>query len=140
MANILNTLGFTGSIAIVAIVAGVSVAVGHGGLVAAQPSQTAGMPQTHSPGPPLVLKSVSVELPTSDRAFPDGPGSEEINNNCLACHSAGMVLNQPALPEAAWASEVHKMVSVYKAPVSDQDAATIVAYLSRLKGGNVQSP
>jgi hypothetical protein len=140
MANIINSLGFTGSIAIAAIVAGVSVAVGHSGLVAAQPSQTAGVPQTNSAGPPLVLKSVSVELPTSDRTFPDGPGSTEVNNNCLVCHSAGMVLNQPAMPGAAWASEVHKMVSVYKAPVSDQDAAAIIAYLTRLKGTGSQSP
>src|SRR5579859_2625476 len=131
MANILNTLGFTGSVAIAAMVAGVSVAVGHGGVVAAEPDPA---------GPPLVLKSVSVELPTSDRAFPDGPGATEINNNCLVCHSAGMVLNQPALPAAAWAGEVHKMVSVYKAPVSDQDAAAIVAYLTRLKGAGAQSP
>ena len=139
MANILNSLGFTGSIAIAAIVAGISVAVGHGGVVAAQPRQTGGAPQVDSAGLPLVLKSVSVELPTSDRTFPDGPGATEINNNCLVCHSAGMVLNQPALP-AAWAGEVHKMVSVYKAPVSDQDAAAIVAYLTRLKGAGAQSP
>jgi len=140
MANILNTLGFTGSIAIAAIVAGISVAVGHGGVVAAQPRQTASAPQPDGVGIPLVLKSVSVELPTSDRTFPDGPGATEISNNCLVCHSAGMVLNQPALPAAAWAGEVHKMVSVYKAPVSDQDAAAIVAYLTRLKGANAQSP
>jgi hypothetical protein len=134
MANLLNNFGYPGSIAMAAIIAGVSVAVGLGGVIAAQPSQTASVPQTHSPGSPLVLKSVSVELPTSDRTFPDGPGSEEINNNCLACHSAGMVLNQPAMPKAAWESEVHKMVSTYKAPVSDQDAATIIAYLARIKG------
>jgi len=140
MANILNSLGFTGSIAMAAIVAGVFVAVGHGRVVAAQPSQTAGASQTDLPAPPLVLKSVSVELPTGDRMFPDGPGATEINNNCLVCHSAGMVLNQPALPAAAWAGEVHKMVSVYKAPVSDQDAAAIVAYLTRLKGASAQSP
>ena len=136
MANIFKSLGFTGSIAVAAIVAGASIAIGHGGLIAAPPNQTAGVSQTA----PLVLKSVSVELPTSDRSFPDGPGSTEINNNCLVCHSAGMVLNQPAMPETAWAGEVHKMASVYKAPVSDQDAATIVAYLTRLKGMGSQSP
>jgi hypothetical protein len=45
----------------------------------------------------LVLKSVTADLPFGDRMFPDGPGSEAVNNNCLACHSAGMVLTQPAL-------------------------------------------
>ena len=140
MSGILNALGFTGSIAIAAIVAGVSISIGHGGLVEVRPKQTAGISQAGSVGTPLVLKSISLELPTSDRTFPDGPGSAAINNNCLVCHSAGMVLNQPAMPEAAWAGEVHKMISVYKAPVSDQDAATIVAYLTHLKGANSQSP
>src|ERR1700761_7188229 len=102
MANLLNNFRFTGSIAMAAIIAGASVTVGVGGVVAAQPGQTARAPQSHSAGSPLVLKSVSVELPTSGRTFPDGPGAEEINNNCLTCHSAGMVLNQPALPEAVW--------------------------------------
>ena len=84
----------------------------------------------------LVLKSVSVDLPNGDRMFPDGPGAEAINNNCLVCHSAGMVLNQPALPKTAWAAEVHKMIATYKAPVSDADAAAIVDYLARTKGAD----
>jgi hypothetical protein len=140
MSGISNAPGFTGSIAIAAIIAGVSVSILHGGLVEAQPEQTGDVSRAGSAGSPLVLKSISLELPTSDRTFPDGPGSAAINNNCLVCHSAGMVLNQPAMPEAAWAGEVHKMISVYKAPVSDQDVATIVAYLTRFKGVNSQSP
>jgi hypothetical protein len=47
----------------------------------------------------LLLKSVNIELPNGDRMF-EGPGSDAANNNCLACHSAGMVLNQPALSKA----------------------------------------
>jgi cytochrome c2 len=35
----------------------------------------------------LSLKSVSVDLPPGDDMFPDGPGADAINNNCLACHS-----------------------------------------------------
>ena len=45
----------------------------------------------------LVLKTVNVVLPTSDRMFPDGPGSDVVNSYCLVCHSAGMVLSQPAM-------------------------------------------
>ena len=40
----------------------------------------------------LTLKSVSVDLPAGDRTLPDGPGADVANDNCLACHSAGMVL------------------------------------------------
>jgi hypothetical protein len=83
---------------------------------------------------PIALNSVTVDLPDSDRMFPDGPGSDAINNNCLACHSAGMVLNQPALPKAAWAAEVNKMINAYKAPVDPGDVDAIVDYLTRLKG------
>ena len=81
----------------------------------------------------LVLKSVSVELPDPGRMFPD-PGADAINNNCLACHSAGMVLNQPALPKATWQAEVNKMINVFKAPVAKEDVAAIVDYLARTKG------
>jgi cytochrome c553 len=83
---------------------------------------------------PLQLKSVKVDLPDSDKMFPNGPGSDAINNNCLACHSADMVLNQPALSKEAWAAEVNKMINNYKAPVAPEDVATIVDYLTSLKG------
>jgi hypothetical protein len=33
---------------------------------------------------PLELKSVKIDLPDSDKMFPDGPGSDAINNNCLS--------------------------------------------------------
>ena len=82
---------------------------------------------------PLVLKSVNVDLPDSDRMFP-GAGADAINNNCLACHSAGMVLNQPPLTKAAWQAEVNKMIHAYKAPVDPNDVTAIVDYLSRTKG------
>lgn len=86
------------------------------------------------PQPPSTLKSVSIDLPNGDRMFPEGSGSEAINNNCLACHSAGMVLNQPAMPRAAWETEVNKMINVYKAPVAAGDVPAIVAYLDSTKG------
>ena len=83
---------------------------------------------------PLELKSVKLDLPDSDRMFPDGPGSDAINNNCLACHSAGMVFNQPSLSKQAWATEVNKMINNYKAPIAPEDVGPIVDYLTALKG------
>ena len=94
----------------------------------------ASMPLVARAATPLQLKSVKIDLPDSDKMFPDGPGSDAINNNCLACHSADMVLNQPALSKQAWAAEVNKMINNYKAPVAPEDVATIVDYLSSLKG------
>lgn len=80
------------------------------------------------------LKSVSVELPPGDRMFPDGPGADAINSNCLACHSAGMVLNQPPLSKAQWQAEVNKMRTSYKAPIDPDAINDIVGYLTRTKG------
>jgi hypothetical protein len=82
----------------------------------------------------LELKPVKIDLPDSDRMFPDGPGADAINNNCLACHSAGMVLNQPALSKQAWTAEVHKMINNYKAPITPEDIDPIIGYLTTLKG------
>jgi hypothetical protein len=84
-------------------------------------------------GPPPTLKSVAVDLPDPGRMLP-GPGADAVNSNCLACHSAGMILNQPALPEAAWQAEVSKMIDVYKAPVTQKDVPAIVEYLTRTQG------
>jgi len=84
----------------------------------------------------LTMKSVSVDLPAGDRVFPDGPGADVANDNCLTCHSAGMVLNQPALPKAVWEAEVDKMRKVYKAPIDDKDIDAIVHYLISIKDAN----
>jgi mono/diheme cytochrome c family protein len=77
-----------------------------------------------------VFKPLSVELPPDVAAFPDGPNVAVVNRNCLACHSADMVLDQPRFPRATWAAEVTKMRNVYKAPITDADAALIVDYLA----------
>src|SRR5580704_7496828 len=71
------------------------------------------------------IKSTTVDLPAGDRMFPGGTSADAINNNCLACHSADMVLNQPTLPRATWEAEVHKMIKVYRAPVDEADLAAI---------------
>jgi hypothetical protein len=79
------------------------------------------------------FKSESVDVPFGDRTF-SSPDAEAINNNCLTCHSAGMVLNQPIMPRAIWQAEVEKMRTVYKAPIPEEDVKPIVDYLVQLKG------
>ncbi|HEV2301733.1 MAG TPA: hypothetical protein VGR91_09215 [Stellaceae bacterium] len=83
---------------------------------------------------PTKLASVAVTLPESTRALPDGPGVAVARSNCLGCHSAGMILNQPTLPKAAWEIEVNKMRNVYKAPVDEKAVPAIVDYLTAVKG------
>ena len=78
-----------------------------------------------------MLKTVNVDLPSGDRMFPRS-GAEAANNNCLACHSAGMVLTQPALSKAQWHEEVEKMRHAYKAPIDPKDVDPIVDCLAGL--------
>jgi hypothetical protein len=91
------------------------------------------VPHALAADPLKSITSVDVDLPFGDRMF-EGQGSDAINNNCLSCHSAGMVLNQPPLPREEWEAEVHKMRQAYKAPVPDEDVTPIVDYLMRIKG------
>jgi mono/diheme cytochrome c family protein len=82
------------------------------------------------------IKSTTVDFPAGDSLFPGGAIADAINQNCLACHSTDMVLNQPAFPKATWEAEVHKMINTYKAPVDSADIAPIVDYLVKTKGTN----
>jgi cytochrome c5 len=84
--------------------------------------------------PLTTLKSVKLDVPTSDATVPPGPGADAVNNNCLACHSADHLTTQPSLSRDAWDEVVHKMITAYKAPISQQDATAIVDYLARTKG------
>jgi hypothetical protein len=97
-------------------------------------SGVATMPLAAHAATSLELKPVKIDLPDSDKMFPAGPGSDAINNNCLACHSAGMVLNQPALSKQAWTAEVNKMIKNYRAPIAPEDVGAIVDYLTAFKG------
>jgi cytochrome c553 len=85
-------------------------------------------------GSEFAFKSISVDLPAGDRMFPKGPNSDVADANCLACHSAGMVLNQPALSRSQWQDEVNKMRTAYKAPIDQKDVDSIVDYLVSIKG------
>jgi mono/diheme cytochrome c family protein len=81
----------------------------------------------------ITLRSVGFDFPASDRGFPAEQGADLLTNNCTACHSAGMILNQPPLTRTEWTGEVNKMLHTYKAPIQEADVPGIVAYLASLK-------
>jgi hypothetical protein len=83
----------------------------------------------------VTLHSVNFTFPDPGRRFPGGSKADAINRNCLGCHSAGMVLTQPALSRSDWQSEVDKMRTSYKAPIDTADVPAIVNYLVALSGG-----
>ena len=79
------------------------------------------------------LKNMEIEFPPDSVALPAGPNLATVNRNCMACHSAEMILSQPVFTRAVWATEVTKMRNVYKAPIADADVEPILDYLTALK-------
>jgi hypothetical protein len=74
-------------------------------------------------------KPVAIVLPPQNVAFRDAPGVEVARKDCLACHSAEYVTQQPALSKTGWTNEVTKMRAAYGAAIPDADTDALVAYL-----------
>lgn len=72
---------------------------------------------------------MDIALPQDSIALPDRPGVEEVTANCTACHSADMILNQPALTRRQWQSTLTKMREVYKASIDSEAEPAILDYL-----------
>ena len=69
-------------------------------------------------------------LPPETAELKPGPGVETAAV-CTACHSADYIATQPpGKGKAFWQAEVQKMIKVYKAPIGEDDAATIAKYLA----------
>ena len=61
----------------------------------------------------------------------DGPGRAQVEANCGSCHSLDyVVMNSPFLDRNGWDGSVTKMIKVFGAPISAEDAKAIVDYLS----------
>jgi cytochrome c553 len=104
----------------------------------AQPAPAAETPPA-APAPSIVtgggvtLHSVNLSSPRSDNTFPGGAAADTINNDCLICHSAGMVLDQATLSRSDWQGMVDQMHNDFKAPFATQDSPAILDYLGNLK-------
>jgi cytochrome c5 len=68
-------------------------------------------------------------------ALADGAGRERVVAACSMCHSLDyIVMNSPFQDQAGWEKTVQKMVTVFGAPLTAEDTAAIVAYLSSRYG------
>ena len=68
-------------------------------------------------------------------ALKDGPGLAAFQANCNSCHSLDyVVMNSPFLDRAGWDAAVTKMIKVYGAPISADDAKAITDYLASAYG------
>ena len=91
-------------------------------------------PAKSAPMPSPAWTKVNVDLPASDAVFPSGPDADLANAHCLICHSAGMVLRQPALTKDQWRAEVVKMRSAFGALIPVEQVDALTEYLHLING------
>ena len=92
----------------------------------------------------VVAASLSIPVCAKDIQLPPDtvkltpsplPGYVKAQANCTMCHSAEYMRYQP--PSAArpyWDAMVHRMKTVFKAPIADADMPEIVDYLAKTYG------
>ena len=84
------------------------------------------------------LAAAMLAVVTCGSAFADEPlalkpghGGDMTNAYCNACHTSDyIVMNSPFLTSDGWKAEVTKMRKAFAAPIDDESAATIIAYLA----------
>ena len=72
----------------------------------------------------------SIELPAVQTQLKSGPGLDKVSGLCAICHSLDYITMQPPFPRSTWTAEVNKMIKVMGAPINEEDAKTIIDYLS----------
>lgn len=84
----------------------------------------------------LTLPSLPVRAADeSGLRLQDGPDADLTLARCSICHSPDYIpMNSVFLTRAGWDAEVHKMMKVMGAPISDEESARIVDYLARHYG------
>ncbi len=68
-------------------------------------------------------------------ALKDAPGRETVTNTCNVCHSLDYIgTNSPFMTPQVWQAEVNKMINVFGAPATPEDAKVIIDYLVKNYG------
>jgi cytochrome c553 len=84
----------------------------------------------------------SIRLP-ADHAVSQlkpGPDANVASLYCAICHSADYIVRQPPMSASQWEAEVHKMITLYGAPISEADAKTIAEYIFGAYGAKPAAP
>src|SRR6266550_487552 len=71
----------------------------------------------------------AIELPHYLPYLPPGPDRELFASRCLSCHSTRYITMQPPLSAAKWEENVKKMIKTYAAPIREDEAPRLAAYL-----------
>jgi sulfite dehydrogenase (cytochrome) subunit B len=83
-----------------------------------------------------VAADKTIPMPTDHpyATLKPGAGVEVTRQQCVSCHSTDYIVMQPHGNARQWDGVVTKMIKVFGAPVSEQDAKTIVEYLATQYG------
>jgi hypothetical protein len=74
--------------------------------------------------------SFAVHADESAVKLREAPDRELVVARCSICHSVDYVpMNAPVFDRAGWQKSVRKMIDVFGAPISEDDARRIVEYL-----------
>jgi mono/diheme cytochrome c family protein len=86
----------------------------------------------------LLLGTAAAAAPVKYQLVPEtttlirAAGVELAQSTCGTCHSFDYITTQPRQRGAAfWQGVINKMIKTYGAPIAQQDAAPISAYLSK---------
>ncbi|HVO48441.1 MAG TPA: hypothetical protein VMT29_19145 [Steroidobacteraceae bacterium] len=70
-----------------------------------------------------------------DATLKEGRDADLTTARCSICHSTDYIpMNSVFLKQAGWDAEVHKMIKVMGAPIPEDEAQKIIAYLTQYYG------
>ena len=82
-----------------------------------------------------ILAALFVAHSATAQELKPGPGQDVTEIACAICHSLGYIrMNAPFLTPGQWQAEVVKMRTAFGAPIDDDTAATVLAYLIQAYG------
>ena len=75
-----------------------------------------------------------IEIPYISYEIKMGKNFDEVQGNCLSCHSFGYIINQGPQSRKFWRGKVDKMIIHFKAPIEPEDADKVTDYLVKHYG------
>jgi len=72
----------------------------------------------------------SITLPAPNITLKEGPGRDVTSSYCRICHSLDYITTQQKFTKAKWMAVVTKMIKVYGAPISGENAKIIADYIT----------
>jgi cytochrome c5 len=79
-------------------------------------------------------KTITLPQDNAYGGLKPGPGVEVVDRACRSCHSGEYIVMQPRGDAQQWHGVVTKMIKVFGANISPEDAEAIVRYLASAYG------